>query len=300
VIPATGSPRGVAAYVDDAGYFVAHRAAIPAGLQTLRLATGTVIAVTVVSIDSASSLVLLRATDPVPSEMTPLVLSRGASVPRTVYAVLPGGPRRAELTGGIRIGVVSSTRRLVPLSEVRLEAPFEMVGNALLVSSQGELVGSVAATLGAKGSIGGNLQTPPAAFGSGVASGRNALSSNLLAQGPAPLTLAFTPSVDVIRRALEGFLSPERRASHPHIGVFCRDHPGGGALVQVVSPGSPADRAGIRAGDILLGIANITVSNQIDFAVAVAKQQVGSRITARISRSGRQRLVEMVVDRQRD
>jgi S1-C subfamily serine protease len=81
-----------------------------------------------------------------------------------------------------------------------------------------------------------------------------------------------------------------------------------GALVQNVTPGSPADRAGIRGGDIgaqlgdqairlggdvITGLDGRAVRTKDDLASAVAGHKAGDKIEIELYRDGRKRTVEV-------
>jgi putative serine protease PepD len=72
----------------------------------------------------------------------------------------------------------------------------------------------------------------------------------------------------------------------PWLGVSTSPAPGGGAVVREVTPGSPADRAGIEPGDVITRVDGRRVDEPDDVADAVAARQVGDRITVEL-RSGR-------------
>lgn len=208
-----------------------------------------------------------------------------------VLAVLPNGPIRAELISANRFGVVQPYRRALPLCELRLEGATPAMGGALVFSEEGDLVGSMSATLGRQGE---DFGAP-----SGGAQPVQSLSSDLtvkklllpksprilgLPYGPDRLTVAYAVGPEAIKRVIEGFRSPSHEVLHPSLGVFCQDSSNGGALVISVSNGSPADAAGIRPGDIIQEIDGLAVSSQVDFARAMFGQRVGSSIPVRIKR----------------
>jgi len=58
----------------------------------------------------------------------------------------------------------------------------------------------------------------------------------------------------------------------------------GGVRLSGVSAGSPADRAGIRAGDIIVGIGADTVANLNDFQNALVKHHPGDTVEIRVRR----------------
>lgn len=73
-----------------------------------------------------------------------------------------------------------------------------------------------------------------------------------------------------------------------------------GALVGDVFPGEPADKAGIKTGDVIVEIGGKTVRNTHDLLRHVATLQVGRKVALRIVREGRDRTVEATVGERKD
>lgn len=277
---------GPAALIDESGLFVAAGAAVPTNGITAKVGD-KVFKMVVLSREKNTELVLLRATD-FPGGRRPL-RSPGSSNPGAVFAVLSGGPIRAEYLPTQRFAVLE-TRRGVPIAELRFEAPPSQFGTGLVVSESGEFYGSVKAALSPKTYNGSNALN-------GVQRTIPDLKFNNQQIGPAQLMVAYTVGPEVIRRVLDGFLSPSHEVVFPSMGVFCTDAIGGGALIQSVTPGSPAERGGLIAGDILLDIGGQTIGNQLDFARVMLGQEPGKRITLRIKRGSASALLDVVIGR---
>jgi S1-C subfamily serine protease len=76
--------------------------------------------------------------------------------------------------------------------------------------------------------------------------------------------------------------------------VMCTDNVGGGALIQNVTAGSPADKAGLHLGDVLLNIAGVTIQDQIAFARVMLQQKAGKKISMVVQRGPSKLLVDIV------
>ncbi|MER3496887.1 MAG: hypothetical protein C4320_09090, partial [Armatimonadota bacterium] len=188
---------------------------------------------------------------------------------RTLAAIAGNRVFRAEVSNRERTGVDTRTRRMVPLTELRFESGTPDIGGAALFTLQGDFVGCVAATL------------PQVALKGNTAEGLNPMRF-----GPVGLVVGYATSPGVTRRAVEGFLSPAHRPQIATIGVLCRDATGGGALIEAVDRNSPADRAGLRAGDILLQAADQPIGDQIAFAKLLYNLKPEVPISMRIRRAG--------------
>jgi serine protease Do len=73
-----------------------------------------------------------------------------------------------------------------------------------------------------------------------------------------------------------------------------------GALVAEVEPGSPADKAGIKAGDLILRVDQSSVARAEDLPRVVARHKPGSKVKVEIRRERVTRTVEVSLDEVRD
>ena len=76
-------------------------------------------------------------------------------------------------------------------------------------------------------------------------------------------------------------------ANRAFLGVSVQAASGqSGALVQAVSSGSPADRAGIQVGDVITAVDANAVSGPADLAARIQAHQPGDAVTLRVTRGG--------------
>lgn len=91
--------------------------------------------------------------------------------------------------------------------------------------------------------------------------------------------------------------TPIPKQPEPYIGVYLGNldeawkeelgFKGDGALVTQIEVGGPANRAGIRAGDIITEVAGQKIGSAEDVSKAVKEQEVGSNIHLKIFREGK-------------
>jgi putative serine protease PepD len=134
--------------------------------------------------------------------------------------------------------------------------------------------------------------------------------TSAIAQAPGPfgaggnIGLGFAiPSVQAVRTSQE--IIETGRATYPVIGVML-DSRYSGEGVQVateggptgppVTPDSPADRAGIAAGDLITEFDGRPVTANDELIVAIRAQRPGDTVTLTVRRDGQERRVELVLD----
>jgi putative serine protease PepD len=95
------------------------------------------------------------------------------------------------------------------------------------------------------------------------------------------------------------------KAVHPVIGVFLDpDYTGEGVRIAdegpdgqpAVNPDGPADRAGLKPGDVVVAFEGKPVSDGSELVVAIRARAVGDKVTLTIRRGGDERDVTMVLE----
>lgn len=72
-----------------------------------------------------------------------------------------------------------------------------------------------------------------------------------------------------------------------------------GVRVSGVRPGSPAEKAGVRAGDLIVAFAGLTVRTLEDFTFALRGRRPGDRVDVRVVREGAERRLDAVLEERR-
>ncbi|MGX8009011.1 PDZ domain-containing protein [Mesorhizobium sp. ORM8.1] len=73
-----------------------------------------------------------------------------------------------------------------------------------------------------------------------------------------------------------------------------------GALVASVEPGSPAEKAGLRSGDVITRFNGKDIQGVHDLTLAAANEKPGSKATLTTNRGGSQQEVELTVGQRKD
>jgi S1-C subfamily serine protease len=118
--------------------------------------------------------------------------------------------------------------------------------------------------------------------------------------GAAP-GLGFAISSDTVRRIapqlIAGKVTSSGRAS---LGVRVtqvtdqQDQPAGAGVVEVVQ-GGPAEKAGVRAGDVIVSVAGQPTPTTEALSLALAAQQVGATVPVQVLRDGSTRTVQVTL-----
>lgn len=97
--------------------------------------------------------------------------------------------------------------------------------------------------------------------------------------------------------ALAGVNESDDTTASAWLGVVLADAVDGGVRVVAVAPGGPAERAGLRDGDLLIAVADAMATDRAAVGRALRSVAPGEAIPVRILREGR--VVERVVDTSR-
>jgi serine protease Do len=236
---------------------------------------GRELTIEVVGADALSDLAVLRTE---PSELVPAELGDAESLQVGQLVVAIGNPN--GFAGSVTAGVVSALGRSLP---TRSGPATRIVENVIQTD----------AALN-PGNSGGAL-----ADGDGHVVGINT--------AVAGVGLGLAVPINATTRAIVGALMSEGRFRRAYIGIAGDARPlpprlaaalgrqRGIEVVQVVE-GSPADRAGLRAEDLIVEVAGAAVAGVDDLQRLMAGDLIGRTVPARLLRQGREVTVELVPD----
>jgi serine protease Do len=236
---------------------------------------GRELTIEVVGADALSDLAVLRTE---PSELVPAELGDAESLQVGQLVVAIGNPN--GFAGSVTAGVVSALGRSLP---TRSGPATRIVENVIQTD----------AALN-PGNSGGAL-----ADGDGHVVGINT--------AVAGVGLGLAVPINATTRAIVGALMSEGRFRRAYIGIAGDARPlpprlaaalgrqRGIEVVQVVE-GSPADRAGLRAEDLIVEVDGAAVAGVDDLQRLMAGDLIGRTVPARLLRQGREVTVELVPD----
>jgi S1-C subfamily serine protease len=229
---------------------------------TASFADGSSAPFTVVGADSLSDLAVLRASGSTPP---PAELGEADQLVVGQLVVAVGNP--LGLAGSVTAGVVSGLGRSLPTPGGRLVEDVIQTDAALNPgNSGGALADSQARVVG--------INTAVAGVGLGMAVPINATTRRIIS------TLMRDGKV---RRAYLGLVSMPGPLPAPLQERFGRKT---GLRVSQVVPGSPADRAGLRAGDLLLTAAGKPVEKAQDLQRLMFADAIGKPFAITVMRNG--------------
>jgi S1-C subfamily serine protease len=277
--PGGGTATGSGFVLDDEGYVLTN-AHVVEGARSVQVgfAEGDEVTARIVGIDPSSDLALVKV-NPDDAELTPLPLGDSGKVEVGDLAVAIGNPFGLERT--VTTGIISALQRSIT-------APNRFsIGQVLQTDAAINPGNSGGPLLDGQGRVIG-INTQIATDGSRANSG-----------------VGFAVPVNEAKRVVSE-LKADGRVERAFLGVSTGEltdevvrrqelRDDDGAVVGEVTPGAPADRAGLRAGDVVVAVAGRPVSQPADVVAVVATKRPGDRIEIEFVRGGEREQVEVTL-----
>ncbi|HUP44311.1 MAG TPA: trypsin-like peptidase domain-containing protein [Thermoanaerobaculia bacterium] len=221
----------------------------------------------VVGRDPETDLALLKVDDA--GDLVPLMLGDSDQVRPGDWAIAVGNPH--DFANTVTVGVISAHGRALGLSEAT--AAFENFMQTDAAINPGNSGGPL---LNARGQV------------IGINTAMRAYAQNI----------GFATPVNTAKRVIE-ILKRDGRVRRGYLGITVADiderfreafelPSRDGVLVQSVEQGSPADRAGIRRGDVVLVVNGAAIGEPRELIDAVAYAGPGKRLELRVQRDGKE------------
>ena len=284
--------QGSGVIFDIQGHILTNNHVVAAGGQnsqiTVTLNDKRTYDATVVGTDPTTDLAVIKLTN-APGDLKAIALgdANALTVGEPVMAV--GNP--LGLAGTVTTGIVSALNRPVTTSDQQPSDPFgqqqssgePVVTNAIQTSAAINPGNSGGALVNASGQLIG-INSAIASLGS---SGGSSQSGNI--------GIGFAIPVNEARSIAEQLITTGK-ATHPYLGVKSKDGvvPDGSAkraaavLTNVVS-GTPADKAGLRAGDAIIAVDGNSIDGSLSLVAQIRERSVGDKVTLKILRDGQSR-----------
>ena len=267
-----GGSQGSGVIVDDSGHVVTNDHVVSGadGSVTVTLTDGRMLEATVVGADASTDLAVLEITD-APDDLTPASLgdSDDVTVGEPVMAV--GNP--LGLANTVTTGIVSAVDRPVSTQAQGSEAA---VTNAIQVDAAINPGNSGGPLFDASGRVIG--------ITSSIAT---------LSQESGSIGLGFAIPVNVVKN-VAAQLVDDGQAEHAFLGVTLSDGTASadgvtrrGAVVESVTDGSPAAKAGVRTGDVVVAVDKDPVGGAESLTAFVRSLAAGDDVTLTVVRDGK-------------
>ena len=190
-----------------------------------------------------------------------------AAVGEPVYAV--GSPY--GLGGSLSVGVVSGVERLIQLADLGFPYPQAAYAVADVIQFDANVA--------------------PGSSGSPILNRKCEVVGVVFAMKEPGI--AFATSTHIAKRVVEGILK-SGRYDHPWLGVGYQPDYVGGMKILYVFPGSPAERTGLREGDVIVAVDGQAVRDACDFITFIEKyRSPGEIVTLTVQRGGLQHQMQL-------
>jgi putative serine protease PepD len=275
----TGSGEGSGVVYDNSGHIVTNNhvvATATGNTVQVNFNNGTKATATIVGTDPKSDLAVIKVANASGLKAAKFGDSGAMRVGDTVLAI--GSP--LDLEGTVTAGIVSALDRTIQVgSDQQQQDPFSQQQQSQATSSISGLM-QTDAPINPGNSGGALVNTNGEVIGINSAIATSGSSTGNIGVGFA------IPSNKV--KVVADQLIKGGKVSHPFLGVSVGNGQSG-ALVQSVTSGSPAAKAGLQQGDVITKIGNKSVSTSDDVVSAVQAASVGDKLDLTYTRNGQQK-----------
>ena len=264
---------GSGVIVDPAGYVLTNNHVVDRGTKIkVKLHDGREIVASVVGKDPATDLAVLKISG---SNLHALRLGDSSKVEVGDWVLAFGSPFGLEKT--MTAGIVSAKGRVIGAGDyddyLQTDAAINP-GNSggPLVNLAGEVVGINTVIFSRSGGFEG--------VGFAI---------------PSDLAQSVYGQLAKTGKVTRGWLGVELQELTPELAKSFNLGDKKGVLVSHVDPGTPAAKAGVQSGDILLEYNGRSVNNYKDLSLAVAESKVGASSKLKVLRQGREMVLDVTV-----
>jgi putative serine protease PepD len=201
----------------------------------------------------------------------------------TVLAI--GSP--LGLQGSVTEGIVSALNRTIDESGNQQQNPLGQQQQQAGTSIAGAIQTDAAINPGNSGGALVNTNGEVVGINTAIATASNTSEGNI----GVGFAIPSNKAKEVAQALMKG-----QKVSHPYlgIGVGDADNNGGASVASVVS-GSPADKAGVKQGDVITKAGNTDIHNSDDLLNVVQSSKVGDKLTLTVNRGGSTQTITVTV-----
>jgi putative serine protease PepD len=289
VTSSSASGQGSGVIFDTQGHILTNNHVVTgagAGSQlSVTLADKRTYDATVVGTDPSTDLAVIKLTNG-PSDLKPIALGDANTIKVGDQVMAVGNP--LGLAGTVTTGIVSALNRPVTTTDQSTDPNAQtsadpVVTNAIQTSAAINPGNSGGALVNASGQLIG-INSAIASLGS---SGSSTQSGNI--------GIGFAIPVNEARSIAEQLIS-SGTATHPYLGVSSKDGlvadgsaKRAAAVLTTVVAGTPADKAGLQAGDAIIAVDGNSIDGSLSLVAQVRERNVGDKVTLTVLRAGQTR-----------
>jgi len=249
---------------------------------------------TVVGTDPSTDLAVIKLTN-APGDLKAIALGDANVLKVGDQVMAVGNP--LGLAGTVTTGIVSALNRPVTTSDQQQGDPTQqqttsepVVTNAIQTSAAINPGNSGGALVNASGQLIG-INSAIASLGS--SGGSSSQSGNI--------GIGFAIPVNEARSIADQLIS-SGKATHPYLGVSSKDgivadgsaKRAAAVLTNVVS-GTPADKAGLQAGDAVIAVDGNSIDGSLSLVAQVRERTVGDKVTLKVLRDGQSKDINVTL-----
>ena len=281
--------QGSGVIFDTKGHILTNNHVVAAGGQgsqiSVTLSDKRTYDATVVGTDPTTDLAVIKLTN-APGDLKAMALGDSSILKVGDQVMAVGNP--LGLAGTVTTGIVSALNRPVTTSDQQQGDPTQqqsaadpVVTNAIQTSAAINPGNSGGALVNDGGQLIG-INSAIASLGS--SGGSSSQSGNI--------GIGFAIPVNEARSIADQLIT-SGKATHPYLGVSSKDglvtegsaKRAAAVLTNVVS-GTPADKAGLQAGDAIIAVDGNSIDGSLSLVAQVRERSVGDKVTIKILRNG--------------
>lgn len=295
----TSGGTGSGIILDASGYILTNTHVVTLDGQAanaaieVRTSDGNVYPGTIVGTDPLSDLAVVQITAP---GLVAAALGDSGKVNVGDTAIAIGAP--LGLSGTVTDGIVSAANRTIETASSATSAQQNASSAAQDSISINVIQTDAAINPGNSGGPLVNANGEIIGVNVAIASAGSTSSSSAQAGN---IGVGFSIPINDAKRVAQEIIATGT-ATHGQLGVSVRDKASGassefaaGAEASSVSPGSAADKAGLKAGDVITGLGGRSVTDASELTAATREQAAGATVTVTFVRDGQEKSTDVTL-----